>query len=130
MINYTRMRATAERLIEANGRTMTFTKLGSTPANPAEPWREDTGADDVEITALVLETEFENEDIDGQLVRRGDKKMLVAASSIETNAPSGADTTLADYDELLDEGAPWKIMAVLPTRPGEPRIMYEVHVRK
>lgn len=130
MINYTRMRATAVRLIEANGRTMTFTKLGSTPLNPAEPWREDSGVDDTDITVIVLESEFENEDIDGTLVRRGDKKMLVAASSIEANAPSGADTDLEDYDELLDGGTPWKIERVLPTRPGEPRVMYEVQVRK
>jgi hypothetical protein len=130
MINYTRMRATAERLIGENGRTMTFTKLGSTPVDPAEPWREDTGADDTAIPVIVLETEFENEDIDGQLVRRGDKKMLVAASALETAAPSGADTDLEDYDQLLDGTTEWKIERVIPTRPGDPRVIYEVHVRK
>ena len=39
MVDFVRLAATAQRLIEANGRLVTLYKQDRTPTNPAQPWR-------------------------------------------------------------------------------------------
>ena len=129
MVNFVSLAATAERLIEANGRSMQLTKRGgTTPLDPAEPWRGDTTTGDTVFSVIAVEVEFENEDFDGTLVRRGDKKMLVAANSVD-DASSGA-VDIEEFDEVLDGAKIWRIEQVNAIIPGPTRIMYELQVRK
>lgn len=43
MADYTEQRALANRLIKAKGVLLTFTALGGTPIDPAQPWLGNTG---------------------------------------------------------------------------------------
>lgn len=54
MPDYTRLAATAARLIKNNGRSITFVKLDETPADPTEPWNGPASSD----TTLALNGVF------------------------------------------------------------------------
>lgn len=45
MVDYVKLAATAERLIAANGRTITFKRESGTPTDAAKPWGAQAGAD-------------------------------------------------------------------------------------
>lgn len=130
MVNYVSLAATAERLIEENGRDLTVIQAGETAANPAEPWRADTPAGESRITVKGVIVEFDNEDFDGTLVRRGDKRAFIAHNSIVDAAGAGESTELEGFDRLLDAGAEWKIVSVKAIHPGDIRVVYDLQLRK
>lgn len=131
MVNYANLKSLAERLIEANGRTLTLVRRDQgNPVNVAEPWRASTEAAEITIAVLGVFTEFEKEDFDGSLVRRGDKRVLIAEQSVVDNAGGASNLKIEDYDHILDGGVRWKILSVELIQPGPTRIFFDVHVRQ
>jgi hypothetical protein len=129
-INIANMRATAQRLISENGRAMTLVRLDQgNPTDPTKPWRESTGASEVIFSIIGVFTEFEKEDFDGTLVRRGDKRVLAAASAVEV-AAGFSDNAVEDYDMVLDGTVRWKIVDVRVIQPGVDKVLYDIHVRQ
>ena len=130
MVDYVSLRNLAERLIEKNGRTLTLVRLDQgNPADPAKPWRESTDADEITFPVLGVFIEFEKEDFDGTLVRRGDKRVLVADQSV-VDASTASNLKIEDYDFIQDVSVRWKIMNVEAIEPGDLRIYYDLHVRQ
>ena len=131
MVNYTSFRSLAERLIEANGRSLTLVRRDQgNPTDSDKPWRDSTEADTVSTTLTGLFVEYEKEDFDGSLIRRGDKKILIAAKSVEDESASSVNVKIEDYDHILDGTVRWKIVAVDLIEPGPSRVMYEIQVRQ
>lgn len=133
MVNYTAFRLLAERLINENGRTLTLQREDQVnPVVLAEPWREadPAGANIVSLTVLGVFIEFEKEDFDGSLVRRGDKRVLVAAKDTEDVQTGTENIKIEDYDTLLDGTEVWKVITVGVIEPGNLRVMYDLQVRK
>jgi hypothetical protein len=131
MVNYVSLRALAERLIEKNGRTLTLIREDqNNPADPAVPWGPNLDTEDVSLTLLGVFIEFEKEDFDGSLVRRGDKRVLAAASSVEDAATGSVNIKIEDYDYLEDNGVRWKILTVDAIEPGPLRVYYDIQVRQ
>lgn len=129
-VNYTNLRAVAERLIGENGRSLTLVRRDQgNPTDPAKPWRDSTGASDVTLVVTGVFIDFEQEDTDGTLVRRGDKRVLAAASEVETVAGASFDE-LEDYDYILDGTDRWDIVKVDVIEPGSLRVLYDIQVRK
>lgn len=129
--NYVSFQNLAERLIEANGRTLSLVRRDQgNPIDPAKPWRGSTEADEITVVVKGVFTEFEKEDFDGTLVRRGDKRVLVAAKSVTDEGGNAANLKIEDYDHILDDGVRWKIMRAELIEPGNLRIMFDLQVRQ
>ena len=128
-LDYENFRTLAERLIGENGRTLTLIKIDrGNPVDVSEPWRDSTDAAEVLIPITGVFIEFETEDIDGTLVRRGDKRVLVAAIDVEQANKAAED--VENFDKILDGLVSWKIQSVEIVEPGSLTIMYDLHVRQ
>lgn len=130
-LDYVSFQNLAERLIEANGRTLSLVLRD--PGNltdPAKPWRGSTEADEVTVVVTGVFIEFEKEDFDGTLVRRGDKRVLIAAKSVTDEGSSAANLKIEDYDHVLDATVRWKIITAELIEPGPLRIMFDLQVRQ
>lgn len=132
-LDYVSFRLLAERLINENGRLLTLQREDQVnPVVVAEPWRaaDPVGANIVSLPVLGAFIEYEKEDFDGSLVRRGDKRVLVAAKDTEDVRTGTENIDVEDFDTLLDGAEVWKIITVEVIEPGPLRIMYDLQVRK
>ena len=130
MVDYVSFRLLAERLIEANGRELSLVRRDQdNPIDPAKPWRGSTEAGTITVVVKGVFIEFEKEDFDGTLVRRGDKRVLIADKSVTDEGGNAANLKIEDYDHILDAGVRWKIMKAELIAPGPIRIMFDIHVR-
>lgn len=131
MVDYVAFRNLAERLIEANGRTLSLVRRDQgNPTDPSKPWRGSTEAGEIVVVVQGIVIEFEKEDFDGTLVRRGDKRILIADKSVIDEGGSATNLKIEDYDHVLDGGTRWKIMTAELIEPGPLRIMFDLHVRQ
>ena len=131
MVNYASLKNLAERLIEANGRDLTLVRRDrGNLVDSNEPWRGSTGASEISFVVKGVFTEFEKEDFDGSLVRRGDKRVLIAAQSVSDESGGASNLKIEDYDHILDDGVRWKILSVEVIQPGDTLIFYDIHVRQ
>lgn len=131
MVNYASFRSLAERLIEANGRSLSLVRRDQdNPTDPAKPWRDSTEAAEITVVVQGVFIDFEKEDFDGSLVRRGDKRILVADQSVIDEGGSAANLNIEDYDHILDGTVRWKILGVKVIEPGDTRIMFDLQVRQ
>ncbi len=130
-LDYTSFRLLAERLIESNGRSLSLVRRDQgNPTDPAKPWRGSTEAAEVTVVVKGVFIEFEKEDFDGTLVRRGDKRILIADKSVTDEGGTSSNLKIEDYDHILDAGVRWKIMQAELIEPGSTRIMFDIHVRQ
>ena len=123
MVDYVSLASTALRLITANGRTVTFTVKTTTPADTNKPWRGTAASGDTTFDAVSVIVPFENDDVDGKLVRRGDSRLFVAANSVTGQDMESVDT-VTDRDEL------WKVIKVNDISPGNTLVLYEIQLRR
>lgn len=123
MVDYTSLAATAKRLIEKNGRTVTITKMSQTPADPAKPHRARNPAADTSVTPTAVVVPFEREQVDGSNVMVDDKMVLVAQESV-----SGVD--LQSFDRLTDGSDEYDIVKVKKVNPGPTSVVYMIQVRR
>ncbi len=131
MVNYANLKSLAERLIEANGRNLTLVRRDQGNLIDAnEPWRGSTEASEISFVVKGVFTEFEKEDFAGSLVRRGDKRVLIAEQSVLDESGGATNLKIEDYDHILDGGVRWKILSVEAIQPGDTRIFYDLHVRQ
>lgn len=130
-LNYANFRALAERLIEENGRDVSLVRRDQdNPVDSAKPWRDSTEAATITFIVKGVIIDFDKEDFDGSLVRRGDKRVLISDQSVSDEGGSAANLIIEDYDSLLDASVLWKIVDVNLIEPGDTRIMYDLQVRK
>lgn len=113
--DYTRTRATADRLLARFGQTGAIRRVYST--GPVyDPVQTTT---DYACTLVV--TEYDKRDIDGTLILQTDRKVLVAVT--------GLSVVPTVTDRAVVEGVPLTIVAVMPLSPGGTVVMYELQVR-
>jgi len=122
-LNYTRLATTAERLIEENGRSVTLLKGGEVVSDPAKPWRDDSTTGDLSLTVIGAIVNYDYDEIDGDLIKRGDKRLLIAQNSVSANE-------IETFDRVLDGGVDWKIQDTKVWEPGDTRIFYDLQLRK
>jgi len=130
-LNYANFRALADRLISENGRDLTIVRRDQANfTDPAKPWRGSTEASTISTVVKGVFIEYEKEDVDGDLIRRGDKRVLIAASDVEDETTGTLNVKVEDYDHILDGTVRWKIIVAELIEPGPLRIMYDVQVRQ
>ena len=126
-INYTRMAATAKRLIEDNGRPVVIRKLSETAADSAKPWRGTTGADTtVNPTAVILD--YRATDVDGERIKRGDQRMLVAATSLPANTDLRTFDRVEDTDGSIE--TTYRIVRAEKITPGTVDVYWDLQLRE
>jgi len=120
-MNYTGFVDTALKQITDKGRTITVRSPGVGEVyNPATDTF--TAADPVDVNTKAVFTKFSQKDIDGEIIKRTDQRVLIAAASLAT-AP---DTE----DKILDGLAQYSVIHTEIVKPGDTEILYMVQVRK
>lgn len=114
--NYANAQATAERLIAQFGQTATLTKYTSTGTAYA-PSRSATG-----YGVIVVIMDYRNSEIDGTLVKQGDKRIYLSTD--------GLTVTPATTDTITLESVVHLIIDVRPLSPGGTVVYYEIQARR
>lgn len=115
--DYTRSATTAAKLIAKFGQAGSFkrTAAGTGPAyDPGD------GATTSHACTLV-DLEYNDHEIDGTLIRTGDKKVFVSTS--------GVSITPAVSDRLVIGDASYEIMSIKPLAPGGTVVFWEIQAR-
>lgn len=126
MVDYVKLAATAERLIEANGRSVTVTQQGQTPTDPTKPWRGQSTPvrDSVVGIAVVVDPAtmgYEVQNVDN--VKRADMLVLFAANN-------DGGKSLENFDTITDGSIVWKILRTQVLKPGATRLLYIFEVAR
>jgi len=124
--DFVKLAATAKRLIEKNGRTVSLYKRSTTPANTLQPWRGTTAldatGDPLDVIACVVPAAGSGfgrrRIVDGELAEAFEQVALVAASSV----PDGAD--LERFSTMVDGKRAWKIDAVDKLQPADVPLVF------
>ena len=114
--DYTRTRATAERLIARFGQTGTLrrTVSDSDPFNPTQT------TTDYSCTFAVLD--YAQKDVDGTLIKQTDQMVYLSTS--------GLSVTPTTTDRLVAGGAVLTVVNVKPLSPAGTVVFYELQVRR
>ena len=117
---YENVRATAGRLLAADkfGRGMTLRRT-TMAYNPATQTSTPTVAD---YAASGVVAEYEDKDIDGTLVKAGDRLIILSAE--------GLAITPTPADKVIVGGVVYSIVRDKPTNPAGVAVVYELQVRK
>jgi hypothetical protein len=125
MVNYVKSAATAKRLIEANGQDVSLYRKNETAGDATKPWRGPSGTGNKLIaTVKGVVVDMNDKDVDGTLIRRSDRKLMVANDSLPTG------TTTEDIDHIRISGEDYKVVSSSPLQPGSVRILYEFILRR
>lgn len=129
MVNYVRSAATAKRLIEENGRTVTLYRKVRTPVDVAKPWRgPDTtpATPDPNIVAQVKAVIYpvKEEDVDDGLVRLGMQTAMVAHDSLSPTQD------LSDIDAIKDGSYTYKVVKAVVIGPGDVKLVYQFFLER
>lgn len=134
MVDYTKLAATAKRLIEANGRTITLYRRDRTPANASEPWRgpSSTPAETIAVVGVVVPPRGTGlssiiRDLEGSLVKAFDEVALIATDSVVAAGSTAAD--VRGCDSVSDGSRAWKIEVVEELAPGGTSLIFALGLK-
>lgn len=136
MVDYTALAATAKRLVEENGRTVTLRKANRTPDDAAEPWKGTSVApNDPQLgdseSAIVAFVPASGSglgrlvfDVTGQQVSRFDQVGLLAATTVP-------GIQVEDFDFIHDDDdSVWKIVEVGYLRPSTTGLLWVMGLKR
>lgn len=138
MVDYAKLAATAKRLIEANGRSVTLFKSNTVPANAGQPWRgpdssadpeEDEGGETLTVTVCFVPARGTNlseeaREREETIVKDGVEYALIATNSL----PDG--TNVREFNAMQDGDNLWRVKFVGELRPGGTGLMWEAELSK
>ena len=110
---YTRAAATAARLISAYGRTMQLV----TQTNSGDSWNPTVSESTTDVYGV--ETKYSNSEIDGELIKSGDVKVLIDAE-VKPELSMRLRTNGIDYS----------IINIETLAPADLTILYKLQVRR
>lgn len=79
-----------------------------------------TGGTTTSLIGKGVRQQFDKREIDGEIIRRGDFRLLFGAAS-------GAPET---DDNVLFDGEDYRAMAITSTSPAGTAVMYDIHCRR
>lgn len=121
MANYTKLAATAKRLIDKNGRTVTLIQQGQDVTDSDKPWRPDPTYARAKVTGKAVFTELEMANPEG--IKRKVEGLLFAA------ADDGGHK-LEDFDTVQDGAEVWRLLNGTVIAPGDIRVVYMFEVAR
>ena len=114
---YSETAADATEAIREFGQAIIITHLTSGAYNPATGTVSNTSTVQ---TGVAVELDYNVSEIDGVLIQRGDKKLLVSISGM---------TAIAPEDTCTVGGVAYTVKSVKPLSPGGVVLLYEVQAR-
>jgi len=124
MTFYTRLQATANRLLKGKGQTLTLTKVTAGTYNPATGAM--TGATTSTQTAYGAVFDYGTKQIDGTLIKAGDKQLLLSA--FKTDGTALTAPVLGDTVSI--GGVVYTLVEPLKTvGPAGITVIYEANLR-
>lgn len=129
-INYTKMAAIAERLIDTNGQTVSFLRNSRSSADSAKPWRApETSGGDPPVTVTAQAVVIPNIEMDDKdAVRRGDATAYIAAGASSGDPFLGVE--FETFDEMTDaDGRTWHVNKIDVINPGAIRVLYVAELK-
>jgi hypothetical protein len=131
VVDYTRLAEMAERLVRNNGRSISFVKLNTTPANPSRPWKGPASGGE---TTLALNGVFVPPNTVRQfgLTALGEgtefKDLVTFSEQIIITAQG--DNDLREFTSVVDNGDRWGIIGLQVLKPGSTTLLAFVGVRR
>ena len=144
MVDYASLLATAQRLITANGRSVTFISFAETVQDPAKPW---LGPRDPRAAASSFSDDFSSDFETGILVslindavfvEPGDlehlghslitEDLIKRSTKIMLVSPGALDLSI--YEEVIDGSERWKITGQEFLKPGDTQVLAFVGVAR
>ena len=114
-MNYDDVYQSALEAINETGRNVTLTKNNVSNFDPLT--NSFTDGADTSRTVKAVFTNYKAQDVDGQIIRRGDKKCLIAGE--------------VSRDEVLTDGTDqYNIVNIETVQPGDTIIMSKLQVRR
>ena len=111
--------ATAARMIAKWGRDVTLVTESRTAGDVTKPWDGPTAPPSTS-TIKMFSYDYETEEIDGTLVKMGDKRGLVA----------GNVSGIAQGDKIQDSSITWQIAGSKVIEKNTSVILYDLTLRK
>ena len=130
MVDYTKLAATADRLIKANGREITFIGKSQTPADPTKPWDGPTDGTD---TKLILKGVFVPPNTVRQFgltaLGQGTEYVDLISFSEQIIITFQGDNDLRLYTQVLDD-VKYGIVGLQVLKPGPINMLAFVGIRR
>jgi hypothetical protein len=112
--DYSKSKATADRLLDTFGTARTFTREVSTGFDPSTGTTTNTTET---FTASVVWLAFNKDEVDGSLIQEGDARLLVSGE-------------VKVGDEVEREGSTWRIVNTNPLYPADTLVYTEAQARQ
>ena len=129
MADLVKLVATAQRLIKANGRAVTFIRHDETLADTAKPWDGPTNARTTPDESEAMDAVFVPP---ASAVRLGltteQSDLIIRSEQIMIVSPGTVD--LSRFQEVLDDGIYWKINMVELLKPGTTVLLGFVGIKR
>jgi len=114
--DYSGIASTAAAQIADKGRNITYTSVGIGTFNPATGSY--TGETETDTTLKAVFTEFLENQIDGSVIKRGDKQVLIT------------DVTPKINDKITDGSDIYQVVNIKEIKPGDTACLYKLQVRR
>jgi hypothetical protein len=130
--NYTKLAATAERLIKAAGRAVTLVQLESGEDNAAQPWwgtaAPRDGATEVPMTGVFLS----HKDLANLgFISEAEASLATKNSKVVMFSAKEAGTSLLDeFHEVVDDEVRYRITKTHVLQPGDTRLLYAMELAR
>jgi len=123
-LDYNRLAAMAQRLIDANGRSITLRKFSRLPLDPDRAYlgSNPAGADFETLAVEGVLVDYTERELLADEGKRGAQRLLIAA--LDTD-PSVIQT----FDQAVIDGAVWKLLSITVYKPGAKVLCYDCQVR-
>jgi hypothetical protein len=118
-IDYTTLLEKITPLINNNGRSFTIKTDAITPVDASKPWASNTVAV-ADIVATGIFSNVTAQEVDGELVKQGDKKIIIEGS---------VDAGVKIADRILDGSTTYSIISVKEVKPASTALLYILFVR-
>lgn len=124
-MDYVRLAALAKKLIEKNGRSVTFRQLSATPTDPTTPWRTTApavaasatqNAAFVSLSSRHLGIELTQE----QLNLRANEMVLAGGSALD----------MLKINQIVDGAETYAVQWVQTIKPGDTAVFYAYGIRR
>lgn len=118
--DYSNIAATALAQIEDKGREVTINYAGSDSYDPQTDTFTPDSATDTSVRAVF--TKFNKKDVDGELIRATDKRLLIAGPSLSETPETG--------DTVTDGSNVYDVVNTELVQPADTVVLYMVQVRR
>lgn len=119
-MDYSSLAASALRQIADSGREVTLRRVTAGTYHPDADAFSGDDEEDEDIDAVI--TDYHDRQIDGEIILRGDRKVLIAGSAL-TSPPTKGDVMEDGDDE-------YRIVNIETVKPGDTVLLYKLQVRK